>query len=93
MTLLDIEEITNIMAAKDLDNWELKDKSLYQELLFKDFKEAMVFINKIADIAEEHNHHPDIRIVWNKVSLEISTHDAGGLTQKDFDLANDINAV
>jgi 4a-hydroxytetrahydrobiopterin dehydratase len=54
---------------------------------FKDFPAAIKFVNAVAKLAEQAWHHPDIDIRWNKVTLTLTTHDAGGLTEKDFDLA------
>ena len=54
---------------------------------------AMKFVNAVADIAEKSQHHPDIDIRWNKVTLALSTHDAGGLTKKDFDLATQFDRL
>ena len=59
----------------------------------KDFKEAMAFVNKVAEVAEEANHHPDITIKWNIVTLTQSTHVAGGLTEHDFRLARRLNEL
>ena len=60
---------------------------------FKDFPAAMKFVNAVAELAEQAWHHPDIDIRWNKVTLTLTTHDAGGLTEKDFDLARKFDAV
>lgn len=60
---------------------------------FKDFKEAMVFVNRVAETAEAEGHHPDITINWNKVTLALSTHSIGGLTENDFILAAKINTL
>ena len=54
---------------------------------FQDFVQAMAFVNKVARLAEKAQHHPDIDIRWNNVTLTLTTHDAGGLTEKDFELA------
>jgi 4a-hydroxytetrahydrobiopterin dehydratase len=70
-----------------LDGWTNKQGSLVKEFVFADFKAAMAFVNRVAGLAELANHHPDIAIVYNKVSLQLSTHSAGGITDKDFDLA------
>lgn len=59
----------------------------------KDFVEAMKFVNELADLAEAANHHPDIAISWNTVTLRLATHDAGGLTQLDLDLAAQIDGL
>lgn len=77
-------------AARD---WKKQDVAIARTYEFKDFTGAMAFVNKVAAIAEQANHHPDIDIRWNKVTLTLSTHSDGGLTQKDFDLAGKINAL
>jgi 4a-hydroxytetrahydrobiopterin dehydratase len=73
--------------------WERADDSIVRTAKFKDFKEAMAFVNRVADVAEEANHHPDITIRWNTVTLTQSTHVAGGLTEHDFRLARRLNAL
>ena len=70
--------------------WENNGKEITRLYKFKDFAEAMVFVNKVAGLAEAADHHPDIDIRWNKVRLTLSTHSAGGLTEKDFSLARQI---
>lgn len=62
-----------------------------RQFKFKDFKKAMKFVNKIADLAEREGHHPDIKIVYNKVSLDLFTHAVGGLSDNDFIMAAKIN--
>lgn len=64
---------------------------LQRKLKFKDFVEAMEFVNKVADLAESEGHHPDITIVYSRVTLELFTHEAGGLTENDFILAAKID--
>ncbi|MEK6911602.1 MAG: 4a-hydroxytetrahydrobiopterin dehydratase, partial [Candidatus Thermoplasmatota archaeon] len=59
----------------------------------RDFKEAMAFLNRVAELAETANHHPDIWNSWNRVKLSLTTHDAGGLTERDFKLAKKIDAL
>ncbi|MEK7481454.1 MAG: 4a-hydroxytetrahydrobiopterin dehydratase [Patescibacteria group bacterium] len=66
---------------------------IWRIFTFKNFKEAMVFVNRVADIAEAEGHHPDVAINWNKVTLSLSTHSIGGLSENDFILAAKINAV
>ncbi|MEK7582347.1 MAG: 4a-hydroxytetrahydrobiopterin dehydratase [Patescibacteria group bacterium] len=75
--------------------WQLnKDaKQISKHYEFKDFKEAMIFINKIANLAESEGHHPDIAISYNKVDLVLSTHAIGGLSENDFILAAKINQL
>lgn len=73
--------------------WKIADdKKILREFSFKNFKEAMIFVNRVADLAEEEGHHPDIMIHgWNKVRLELSTHAIGGLSENDFIVAAKIN--
>ncbi len=90
MSLLTSEEINK--RIKDLSGWEFKEKQIGKEFQFKDFAEALNFVNKVGAIAEGMNHHPDIFIhSWNKVNFTVSTHDKGGVTEKDFQLAKRMN--
>ena len=74
--------------------WSFVDEALIQKTFqFNNFVEALAFVNKVGAIAEEEQHHPDIHIHYNKVIVELSTHDVDGLTQKDFDVANNIDAI
>jgi ribonuclease HI/pterin-4a-carbinolamine dehydratase len=74
--------------------WQTKDNQLYKKFTFKDFKEAVAFLNQIADVAEKHNHHPTIKNTWNTIELWLSTHDAGDtVTEKDKELAAVIDAL
>ena len=73
--------------------WSLTGDAIQRTLKFDDFVHAMAFVNKVADLAERAQHHPDIMVRYSKVTLTVSTHDAGGLTEKDFDLATQIDGV
>ncbi len=73
-----------------VQGWENNGKEITRTYKFSDFKEALVFVNRVADLAEAADHHPDIDIRYNKVRLTLSTHSAGGLTDKDFSLAKQI---
>jgi 4a-hydroxytetrahydrobiopterin dehydratase len=67
-----------------MSEWREEDAALVRELEFKDFAEAMDFVNRVAEVAEEANHHPDILVHgWNKVQLTLSTHSAGEITDAD----------
>ena len=72
---------------KDIPTWDLKDNAIQCRRQFKDFIEAMNFVNRLVEPAEAANHHPDISISYNKVTIDLTTHDAGGLTEKDFAMA------
>jgi 4a-hydroxytetrahydrobiopterin dehydratase len=85
-TKLSEAEITDKLEG--LANWSELNGAIQRTFQFKDFVEAMKFVNAAADHAEAVQHHPDILIRWNKVTLTLSTHDAGGITQKDFDFAS-----
>ncbi len=75
----------------NLENWNIKDASIQKEFVFKNFSEAVGFIVQISIEAEKMNHHPDVLLhSWKKVKITISTHSEGGLTDKDFTLANNI---
>jgi len=80
---------------KQTPEWSLDNeaKKISREFTFKDFAEAMTFANKIAAIAEEEGHHPDLLISWGKVDVELTTHSVGGLSGKDFSLAAKIDAI
>ncbi len=80
-------------ALNSLPGWELKDGAIIKLYKFSDFVQAMVFANRAAELAEQADHHPDILIRYNKVTLTLVTHSAGGLTRKDFALAREINAI
>lgn len=74
-----------------LTGWKLvEDKEIKKTFEFKDFKEAMEFVNKVAEESEKVNHHSDINVSYNKVEISLSTHDVGGLSEKDFSLAGKI---
>ncbi len=70
-----------------LPKWQRAGSSIRREFEFSNFIAAMVFVNRVADAAEAAQHHPDIDIRWNRVGLAFTTHDAGGLTVLDFELA------
>ncbi|TPE45521.1 4a-hydroxytetrahydrobiopterin dehydratase [Pontibacter mangrovi] len=74
--------------------WKEEDDKLTRSLTFKDFKQALAFINKVGEVAEELNHHPWWSNVYNKVEIELTTHDAGNtVTEKDFKLARRIDEI
>ena len=82
--LSDHEIQSNLVSIPD---WQIESGELVRTFLFKDFRASLAFVNKVGDLAENAGHHPDIDIRYNKVRLALVTHDAGGITQKDFDLA------
>jgi len=76
-----------IDALQTLEGWTREGNTIRKQFVFPDFRGAIAFVNAVAELAEAANHHPDITINYNRVSLVLSTHDAGGLTQNDLDLA------
>ncbi|HEY5578251.1 MAG TPA: 4a-hydroxytetrahydrobiopterin dehydratase [Acidimicrobiia bacterium] len=73
--------------------WELQGEAISRTFAFRDFSEAVGFVTRVAMLAEVADHHPDIDIRWNKVTLSLTTHHAGSLTQKDTDLAAKIETL
>lgn len=80
-------------ALATVPDWEKCGAVLRRTWQFKDFVDAMKFINAVARLAERVGHHPDIDIRWNRVTLALTTHDAGGLTDKDFALARQLDRL
>ena len=78
---------------RDVPDWSLKGATIKREFQFKDFREAMVFVNKVADVAEGQGHHPDIFISYKTVRLTLATHKIGGLSQNDFIMAARIDQL
>jgi 4a-hydroxytetrahydrobiopterin dehydratase len=72
-------------------DWTRDGETITRTFEHKDFKEALAFVNGVGDLAEAANHHPDIDIRWNKVTLALTTHSANALTDKDVELASQIN--
>ncbi len=88
LTETEVEE-----KLRALPDWSESGGVIQRTYQFKDFLQSMKFVNAVAALAENRQHHPDILVRWNKVTLTLSTHDAGGITQKDFDLAKECDAV
>lgn len=80
------------LHLQPLTGWAQHDDEIRKQWKFEDFTESMAFVNAVADLAEAANHHPDILIRYNQVTLTLSTHSEGGLTQADIDLAGQIEA-
>ena len=91
MELLTEDEIS--VRLSSVPGWERDGSMITAVVTRSDFRDAMLFTGVVAYLAEQANHHPDILIQWNKVTLTLSTHSAGGLTAKDFDLAGKISAL
>ena len=86
--LLADDDIAERLAA--LNGWERERNAIVKRFGFADFAEALAFVNRIAEPAEAMNHHPDVAIHWNEVTLTLWTHASGGLTHRDFELARAI---
>ncbi len=80
-------------AVASLDGWELRDGKLHREFKFKNFVEAWGFMSRVALVAEKMNHHPEWFNVWNTVRIDLSTHEVGGLSNFDVELATKVNAL
>ncbi len=91
MELLTDDQITAELAESP--GWSLENGEITQTFTRQDFKDALLLVGAVAFLAEEANHHPDIDIRWNKVTLTLSTHSAGGLTAADFELARQVSAL
>ena len=85
------EQIAHELAARQ--EWSETGGSIQRTFAFKTFVEAMAFVNKVAAAAEAAQHHPDVLIRYSKVTINLSTHDASGITKKDFDLAARIDGM
>lgn len=91
MAVLHESEIAEYLGR--LEGWQHHNTEIVRQFEFKDFAEAMVFVNSVAELAERVGHHPDIAITWNKVLLTLATHSEGGITEKDIDLAGRIDEL
>ncbi len=78
---------------KGMEGWSHAGKALHKKFTFKSFMPAIGFVNRIAEVAEKAGHHPDITVNYNLVSISLSTHSEGGVTEKDFQLAKEIDGL
>jgi len=90
MAVLSDDEIGR--RLEDAEGWERDGDSITRKFKFDDFKGSVDFVNRITEPAEEMNHHPDLTISWNTVTVSLSTHSEGGITDNDFALAERIDA-
>ncbi len=81
------------ISLKNLSGWSLKDDVIEKSFQFKDFKDAFSAMTRIAFECEQQNHHPNWENVYNNLTIRLNTHDAGGVTQKDIDLAQTIESI
>jgi 4a-hydroxytetrahydrobiopterin dehydratase len=88
---LHAEEILKHLA--ELNYWKVIDGKLLKKFKFENFAESLAFINKIGEIAETHNHHPDIIFGWGYAEINLTTHDSGGITIRDVAVAKEIDVI
>jgi 4a-hydroxytetrahydrobiopterin dehydratase len=91
MPLLSDEEVERRLG--DLSGWERQGAAIRKDFEGEDFKSSVDFVNRLTPVAEEMNHHPDLEISWNTVTVTITTHSEGGLTENDFELASRIEGL
>ncbi|WP_448576259.1 4a-hydroxytetrahydrobiopterin dehydratase [Thermomicrobium sp.] len=82
-----LDDATIASLLQEIPGWERQGDALVRTYTFKNFREAMAFVNRVAELAEEARHHPDITIRYNRVQLLLTTHEAGGITERDIALA------
>lgn len=90
-TKLSAEEILSHLAQ--LDYWKVVDNKLLKRFKFANFAESLAFVNQVGEIAETHDHHPDITFGWGYADIFITTHDAGGITVRDIAVAKEIDQI
>lgn len=76
---------------KDREGWKLKSRTIFKNYKFDSFRDCIVFVNRVATLADEKDHHPDIDIRYDNVTVTLSTHSAGGITEKDLELAKAVD--
>ena len=89
--LVEEEEVQKLL--KKLPEWDHENKKIFRVIEFDEFMDGIDFVDGVAEIAEEFGHHPDIDIRWCTVTLHLTTHEEGGLTEADFDLAKKIDTL
>jgi 4a-hydroxytetrahydrobiopterin dehydratase len=85
------QEVSQVLAG--LPGWRVEEDCLIRRFSFRDFRSAMDFANQVAQLAEEAGHHPDMTVGYGYVQVRLTTHDAGGITQRDVDLARKVEAL
>lgn len=88
-----LDEGTTRLLAAEVPGWKVDGQRLSRDFTFPDFVSALAFVNKVGDVAESENHHPDIALTWGKVGVSTWTHSANGLSENDFVLAAKIDAL
>ncbi len=88
---MDESKIENCL--KGLNGWQVADNRLQKEFKFGSYLQGLEFVNTIADLAEKHDHHPDIELGYRRVKITLISHDSGQITDRDFKLANQIDKI
>jgi 4a-hydroxytetrahydrobiopterin dehydratase len=88
-----MEKLTGEQIEKQISGWKIEEDEIEKVFEFSDFPSAIDFVNKVAKVAEELNHHPDIQIHYNKVEIDLTTHEIGAVSQKDVDVASRIDSI
>jgi 4a-hydroxytetrahydrobiopterin dehydratase len=91
MAALSKEEIRKML--KSMPEWSLAGNAIHRKFALKSFMAAIAFVNRIAEVAEQANHHPDITVNYSQVIISLSTHSESGITQKDFQMAEAIDKI
>jgi 4a-hydroxytetrahydrobiopterin dehydratase len=91
MPVLSEQDVQNALRA--LPGWTKSGSVIRRQFEFGDFKQAMAFVNQVAEAAERANHHPDITINYNKVTMALTSHDSGGITHRDIRMAGEISKI
>lgn len=86
-----LDEATLVEWLGEHKGWKLQNGSIVKDFKFKNFRDSIVFVNRVATISDDADHHPDIDIRFNRVQIALTTHDAGGITKSDLDVARTID--
>jgi len=92
-TTLEIQEALTSLNRKAIQSWVIKNEKLHKTFTFPNFVDAFAFMAKVAIYAEKSNHHPEWFNVYGKVEIDLTTHDSGGITERDFKLASIIEGL
>jgi 4a-hydroxytetrahydrobiopterin dehydratase len=93
MAVSTLDDEQRAAALERLDGWSAEGEAIVRTFRFTDFVQAMDFVGEVAELAEERRHHPDIDIRYNKVTLRLSSHDAGGVTERDIGFAEAVGRL
>lgn len=91
MALLDTATVRDRLEA--LPGWQFEEDAIHKEFAFDDFVSAVDFVNRLTEVAEEKEHHPDLEVSWGRVVVHLSTHSEGGVTEKDLEMARAVEQL